>query len=173
MTTRDGSPPARSDAAAIAIPKFVLATIYDHARATFPDECCGYLVGSQDGASVDAAVLCENAQRDGDHPTHPDRGADTGFVIAGAELLAFARSFGGDRPARVVYHSHTNGRAYFSEVDRGVAASPEGPHYPVQHLVIGVTAEGLTEAAQFAWSDEVRDFVELARWAIDIRPPLV
>ena len=154
----------------IAIPPFVLATIYDHARASFPDECCGYLVGVD---AVDGAVLCRNAQRDGEHPTQPDRDADTGFVIAGSELFAFAKSFSSERPARVVYHSHTNGRAYFSAVDREVAATPAGPTYPVQHLVIGVTATGLTEAAQFAWSDEVRDFVEVRRWQIDIRAPLV
>lgn len=152
---------------AIEIPKFVLAAIYDHARGAFPEECCGYLVGR---AAVDGAVLCRNAQRDGEHPTAPDRDADTGFVISGRELFAFARSFESDRPARIVYHSHPNGRAYFSAIDREVAASA---HYPVQHLVIGVTAEGPTEAAQFAWSDEVRDFVEVARWTIDIRSPLV
>ena len=157
--------------AAIAIPVPVLAAIYEHARTTFPDECCGYLVGPSPGGGVDAAVRCRNAQRDGDHPTHPDRGADTGFVIAGAELLAFARSLDSDRPARVVYHSHTNGRAYFSEVDRQVAGAP--PHYPVQHLVVGVTEAGLTEAAQFAWSDEAREFVEVARWQIDIGGALV
>lgn len=154
---------------AIAIPAPVLAAIYDHARATFPDECCGYLVGPH--GAIDAAVRCRNAQRDGEHPTHPERGADTGFVIAGAELLAFARSLDGDRPARVVYHSHTNGRAYFSEVDRQVAGAP--PHYPVQHLVVGVSAAGLTEAAQYAWSDEAHEFVEVARWPIDFSQPLV
>lgn len=157
----------------IAIPPYVLATIYEHARAAFPDECCGYLVGPRGAAVVDGAVLCRNAQRDGEHPTVPDRDADTGFVIGGRELLAFARSLDGDRPARVVYHSHTNGRAYFSAVDREVAASPSGPHYPVQHLVVGVTADGPTEAAQFAWSDEAREFVEVARWGIDMHPPLV
>ena len=108
--------------ATIPIPARVLAAIYTHARAAFPDECCGYLVGPR-SAGVDAAVQCRNAQRDGEHPTHPDRGADTGFVIAGAELLGFARSLDSDRPARVVYHSHTNGRAYFSEVDRQVAGA--------------------------------------------------
>ena len=147
---------------AIAIPDAVRAAMYAHARDTFPDECCGYLVGPRDGAAVDAAITCRNAQPDGDHPTHPERGADTGFVIGGSELFAFARSFDGDRPARIVYHSHTNGRAYFSAVDRAAAGAP--PHYPVQHLVIGVTPEGPSEAAQFAWHSG--DFVEVARWTI-------
>jgi proteasome lid subunit RPN8/RPN11 len=149
---------------ALAIPEPVLHAIYAHARATFPAECCGYLVGPRDDSAVDAAIACRNAQADGEHPTAPERGADTGFVIAGAELFAFARTFDTPRPARIVYHSHTNGRAYFSTVDREVAASAAGPHYPVQHLVVGVTAEGITEAAQFAWSDAEAGFVEVARW---------
>ena len=154
----------------IAIPDDVLAAVYAHAIAAFPDECCGYLVGRTAGA-VDAAVPCRNAQGDGDHPIAPERGADTGFVIAGDELFRFARSFDGDRPARVVYHSHTNGEAYFSDIDRKVAA---GPAYPVQHVVVGVaTARGfpeapaITEVAQFAWSDAARDYVEIARWTAE------
>ena len=151
----------------IAIPLDVLATIYAHAVATFPDECCGYLVGAAPDA-VDAAVACRNAQADGEHPIAPERGADTGFVIAGAELLGFARSFDTARPARIVYHSHTSGRAYFSAIDRRMAVTPSGPAYPVQHLVIGVIDRRVVEAAQFAWSDAAGDYVEVARWAADV-----
>ena len=127
----------------------VLRAIGAHAARCFPAECCGYV--------TDAGVVeCTNAQASGLHPTVPERGAKAGFVIAGAELLAFARSFDGPTPARVVYHSHTNGRAYFSEVDRDVA---RGAGYPVHHLVIGIDAAGPTEAALFD-----ADFVEIARW---------
>ena len=141
----------------IAIPADRLRDIYDHARATFPAECCGYLAG-------DALVVvrCTNAQASGANPVAPERGEDTGFVIAGRELYMFARSFDTAEPARVVYHSHTNGRAYFSDVDQAIAA---GPAYPVQHLVVGVTAAGVTEAAQFAWSAAARGYVEISRWA--------
>lgn len=138
-----------------------LGAIYAHALAAFPAECCGYLVGPPGADRVDAVVRCRNAQADGDHPVAPERGADTGFVIAGAELLAFARSFDGARPARVVYHSHTNGRAYFSALDHALAA---GPAYPVQHLVIGVLDGAITEAAQFGWSEGAGAYVEIARW---------
>ena len=138
---------------AIAIPDDVRAAIYAHAHAAFPLECCGYLLGPRDGA-VDTQVACKNAQ---------EVGAETGFAIDGAELLAFARSLDTDRPARVVYHSHTNGRAYFSATDREVAAATR---YPVQHLVIGVTAAGVTEAAQFAWDGE--EIVEVGRWRVQV-----
>jgi len=151
----------------IAIPGDVLAAIYAHAVAAFPDECCGYLVGAAPDA-VDAAVACRNAQADGSHPLTPERGADTGFVIDGAELLRFARSFDGDRPPRIVYHSHTNRRAYFSTVDHRMAA---GPAYPVQHVVLGVTGGAVREVAQFAWSEPAAAYVEIARWAGEAAPP--
>jgi len=143
-------------ARAVRIPDDLRAAIYAHARAAFPAECCGYLVGAAGGDAVDEAIACANAHGAGD---------DRAFAIEGAELLAFARTFRSPRPARVVYHSHTNGRAYFSERDRAVAATPDGPAYDVQHLVVGVIAAGATEAAQFAWSAEARDFVEVARWS--------
>jgi proteasome lid subunit RPN8/RPN11 len=146
----------------VRIPDDLRETIYAHAREAFPAECCGYLRGDRD--AIQAVVRCRNAQVDGDHPTHPERGADTGFVISGRELFDFARSLDSALPARVVYHSHTNGRAYFSGVDRQNALGPSGPIYPVEHLVIGVTAAGVTEAAQFAWAADIGDFVEVARW---------
>lgn len=146
----------------VRIPDDARASAYAHALETFPHECCGYLCG--DGVVIREVVRCRNAQSDGDHPTHPERGADTGFVISDRELFDFAKSFASDLPARVVYHSHTNGRAYLSSIDRLNALGPEGPIYPVDHLVIGVTEAGVTEAAQFSWAADVGDFVEVARW---------
>ena len=131
----------------LAIPDALLARIYAHARAAFPDECCGYLVGAD--VLVDV-VACENT-------AETDRGRE--FQIGGRELLAFARSFDGASPARIVYHSHPNGRAYFSATDRAMATTAA---YPVQHLVVGVTAEAVTEAALFAQVDD--DIIEVARW---------
>lgn len=148
--------------AAIGIPGALRAALYAHALEEFPAECCGYLIGA--GDAVTGIVRCHNAQATGAHPTHPGRGPEAGFVIAGAELLAFARSFRGASPARVLYHSHTDGRAYLSEIDRRNASTHDGPTYPVQHLVIGVTASGPTEVAQFAWREASRGFVEVARW---------
>jgi proteasome lid subunit RPN8/RPN11 len=127
----------------------LLREVARHARACFPEECCGYL-------TAETIVRCTNAQTSGLHPTTPERGPETGFVIAGAELFTFARSFDGPLPARVVYHSHTNGRAYLSEVDRDVVRLAG---YPVQQLVVGVTEDAVTEAALF---DE--QLVEIARW---------
>jgi proteasome lid subunit RPN8/RPN11 len=133
----------------------VLAAVAAHARAAFPRECCGYLVGDRDTRVVDAAVACANAAPAADE-----------YAIDGGELLAFARTFDSPRPALVVYHSHPNGRAYFSPRDRATALlDGTAPTYPVQHLVIGVNANGCSEAALFAWRAGERELVEVARFA--------
>ncbi len=128
-----------------------LAAIYAHARAEHPFECCGYV--------TDVVVPCTNAQRD--VAVVADRTAETAFAIDGAELFALVRSLDTANPARIVYHSHGNGRAYFSTLDRETARAGR---YPVQHLVVGVTAAGVVECAQFGWDAEADDFVELRRW---------
>ena len=122
-----------------------LAEVLAHARDAFPAECCGYLTDAR-------VVRCTNLAAS--EPLVAGRTDATAFAIGGTELLAFARSFDGPEPARVLYHSHTNGHAYFSAMDRAHAGG-----YPVKHLVVGVTANGVVEAALFD-----TDFVELARW---------
>ncbi len=151
--------------APIAIPRELLECAYAEARAAFPAECCGWLTGADDSA-VDALRACVNQQDAGDHPTAANRSAETAYVIAGDDLLAFSKSFDGDAPARIIYHSHPNGRAYFSDTDRAVAASPwgDGPAYPVQQLVVGLDDQRVVEAALFAWSDADEGFVEIARY---------
>ena len=136
----------------------ILAAIYAEARRAYPAECCGWI-------TADGIRACRNAQPDGDHPTAADRGAETAYVIAGDDLLAFNRAFDGPAPPTVVYHSHPNGRAYFSATDRDVARSPwgDGPAYPVQQLVVGIDAERVVEWALFEWSDAAGDFVEIGR----------
>ena len=98
----------------VAIDAATFAAIHEQARAAYPAECCGWI-------TADGVRPCRNAQRDGEHPTAAGRGAETAYVIAGDDLLAFSRAFDGAAPPTVVYHSHPNGRAYFSSTDRDVA----------------------------------------------------
>ena len=150
----------------LAIPSKILEQVYREARLTYPAECCGWLAGPAGGEQVSVVRQCANAQDSGTHPTTPDRGAETAYVITGDDLLALNRSFDTDLPAQVIYHSHPNGRAYLSPTDREVATSPwgDGPAYPVQQLVVGVDQHRVVEAALYAWSDEDDGFVEIARY---------
>lgn len=148
------------------IPRKILEEVYREARRSFPAECCGWLAGPVDGREVSTVRQCANAQDSGTHPTTPDRGVETAYVITGDDLLTLNRSFDTDLPAQVIYHSHPNGRAYLSPTDREVATSPwgDGPAYPVQQLVVGLDQHRVVEAALYAWSDEDEGFVEIARY---------
>lgn len=151
----------------LGIPPAILQSVYREARAAFPAECCGWLTGPAGGDGVDAIRPAVNAQDVAEHPTASDRTAETAYVFNSADLLDLNASLDTDRPARIIYHSHPNGRAYFSDTDRTVATSPwgDGPAYPVQQLVVGIDAERVVEAALFGWDDDAGGFVELARFA--------
>jgi len=150
----------------IEIPRGVLEEVYREARNAFPAECCGWLSGAGDSAAVSSVRSCVNAQASGAHPTEPNRTAETAYVLSADDLLSLNYSFDTDTPALVIYHSHTNGRAYFSATDQKVATSPwgDGPAYSVQQLVVGLDDHRVVEAALLAWSDEANSFVEIARY---------
>ena len=149
---------------AIKIPGRLLSEIYRHAREEFPNECCGWLVGPRDGDEVSRVRPAVNAYDAGSHPTATDRTAETAYVIDGDDLLELNRTLDDPEPPRIIYHSHPNGRAYFSETDRRIAFDPweGGPAYPVQQLVVGIDAHEVVEARLFDWDAASDDFVEVA-----------
>lgn len=133
-----------------------LAAIYRQARAEFPKECCGYILGEGDDAELCA---CENRQ-DRLHALDPEahpRTGENGYNIGGKELLRMVKSFDGDRPARIIYHSHPRVGAYFSEEDTRAALAAA---YPVDYLVVDVQEHGIVEAKLFRREGE--RFVEIA-----------
>jgi proteasome lid subunit RPN8/RPN11 len=122
-----------------------LEAIYRQARAEFPKECCGYILGEGDDAVL---VECKNRQ-DQLHaldPAEHPRTAENGYNIGGKELLTLVRSFDSDQPARVIYHSHPRVGAYFSEEDTRAAIAAG---YPVDYLVVDVQDDGVREAILF------------------------
>ena len=150
----------------VQIPPAILDSIFREARAAYPAECCGWLVGPADSDSIDAIRPAANAQASGTHPTEAQRTAETAYVFNTADLLALNHSLDSDTPARIIYHSHPNGRAYLSDTDRTVATSPwgDGSAYPVEQLVVGIDAQRVVEAALFSWDDTSGGFVEVARF---------
>ncbi|MEZ5402814.1 MAG: M67 family metallopeptidase [Bryobacteraceae bacterium] len=86
-------------------------TMVSHAKSTFPNECCGAMIGSIDGdeKTVKTAVALENAFT----------GSQTArYELRPEDLLAAdkaARAQGMDLIG--IYHSHPDCDAYFSETD--------------------------------------------------------
>ena len=152
---------------AVKIDSDILAQIYQEARNSFPNECCGWLCGDKSSNRVTLVRKCINAQDSGTHPTVSERTAETAYVFSGEDVLELNNSFDSDMPALMIYHSHPNGKAYLSETDRQVATSPwgDGPAYPVQQLVIGIDQQQIVGSAHFAWSEDENEFIEIHQYA--------
>ena len=150
----------------IGVPRGVLEEIFQHARTSFPHECCGWLTGQKDSNTVVSIRRAVNAYQPETHPTAKARTLETAFVISGSDLLELNRTLENDTRPKIIYHSHPNGRAYFSPTDRNNAIDPwgEGPAYPVQQIVVGINRDQVVEARQFAWDSQTGDFVEIAAY---------
>jgi proteasome lid subunit RPN8/RPN11 len=128
-----------------AIAREHLSAIYRQARAEFPKECCGYILGTGPNAEL---VSCKNRQdqlHELDPVEHP-RTAENGYNIGGKELLTLVRSFESPRPVSIIYHSHPRVGAYFSDEDTAAAIAAG---YPVDYLVIDVQDDAVKEAVLF------------------------
>jgi len=116
--------------AALEISPALLADLETHARGTYPDECCGMLVGiagnpdSRMGAKVTAIWPAENA-------VPGDR--SKGYAIAPEELLqAYNRARSRGDVVIGYYHSHPDSGAAPS--DRDLAAAAPG----VSYLIVSI-----------------------------------
>ena len=150
----------------IRIPQPILDDVYAHARDAFPAESCGWLAGPKNGLEVAHAHPCVNIQSQGGHPTKAERGEERAYVFSAPDALAFNTGFDTDEPPMIIYHSHPNGMAYFSDTDIKVATNQwdGGKMYPVQQLVVGIDETRVVEAILFDWSDDAKGFVEIQRF---------
>jgi proteasome lid subunit RPN8/RPN11 len=97
---------------ALKIPRAVYDRIVKHGEETYPNECCGVLLGEFDGAggkAVDAIVPCGNAHIDA--PQNRYRIAPSELVRIQREALLSGRDIVG------FYHSHPDHPAHWSATD--------------------------------------------------------
>jgi proteasome lid subunit RPN8/RPN11 len=144
-----------------------VAFIYAHAQRDYPNECCGIVFGRRDQTIADHATACENIQ-DRLHAADPAqfmRSARTAYNLDKRDIVLLQESMHGDTPARIVYHSHINVGAYFSETDQTLATLNGQPAYPLEYVVIDIRAGGPSGAKQFAWNPDEGRFVEVGTYA--------
>jgi proteasome lid subunit RPN8/RPN11 len=98
-------------AATLTISGELYETIRRHGERTYPDECCGVLLGrsGEDGNTVEAAVEAGNTRTDSAHNR---------YSIAPQELIRIQRQ-GRERGLDIVgfYHSHPDHPAQWSKTD--------------------------------------------------------
>ena len=143
-----------------------LAALYEHARRDYPRECCGIVFGPKDEPLADEARACRNIQDElhAEDPVTHTRDARTAYNLPAADIFALQKSLRGDRPAKIVYHSHVDVGAYFSDTDQAAARFDDEPAYPVEYVVIDARQDGARGAVQFAWDDDSKKYVEVDRY---------
>lgn len=126
----------------IRIEKDAWEAMVEHARGTYPKECCGVMIGAEAGGKrlVTLAIACRNAYG-GDQK---DR-----FLIDPKDQLA------ADRRARELgltvlgfFHSHPNEASYFSATD----LKNSWPWY--SNVVISIRDGEFKEAKSFVANDD-------------------
>ena len=145
------------------IPKNILENIFLQSEREYPGECCGMILGPANRPGVLSRLRpCRNVQdeyHDKDPQNFP-RTSRTAYFIDPKELLAIqkeARHL--NEEIRVIYHSHTDAGAYFSDEDARIALVEGEPAYPgVVYLVVSVQQGRKKEANLFSWNPKERRF---------------
>ena len=146
--------------APVAISARVLNALCEHARETHPEECCGLLVGSAAGR-FEWASRCRNEmtrlhRRDAN--AHPRDGTQAFHMNEADMLRTLEEAEAKGLQVTGVYHSHTNGGVYFSEVDQEFVRRAGFPFPEAQHVVISVLDGVVRESAVFRRMDEAPGF---------------
>ncbi len=147
---------------ALTIPKPLLERCFAHGAATYPEEGCGVLSGPAGGDTVDgwhviANVL--NAMHAEDPQRYP-RTAAEGYFMDPAAMMRLEKSLAAQgRAVKVIFHTHVDVGAYFSQEDKTRALWAGEPLLPgIVYLVCGVR-QRQPDGAILAWFDEAtRDF---------------
>jgi proteasome lid subunit RPN8/RPN11 len=146
------------------LPPDELEAIRRHAETDYPAECCGVVLTQAGDEAKRRLLACRNIQ-DELHAKDPQRFPRTSrsaYYIAHQDLLEIGRRESEGFEVRVIYHSHVDAGAYFSETDRRNATIDGTPAYPTAtYVVVGVAQGRATEVRAHRWSAERGEFVEV------------
>lgn len=143
------------------IPKALLDALFAHARAAYPDECCGFVI--QRGGALEA-VRVSNIQnaKHAEDPTRFSRTAATAYTMGPEAVPILIAHDRGELVIHALYHSHPQHAAYFSAEDRAQATVWDEPSYPeAAQIVVSVIDGEVRDAKAFRWSTAERDYVEV------------
>lgn len=136
-----------------------LASVQRQAVEEYPHEACGVILVRGAERRV---VRCRNVQNEfhAKDPVRHPRDARTAYYIDPADLLQIGRLEGEGFTVGVIYHSHVDAGAYFSETDKRQALLGGEPTYPdATYLVVSVVTRQVAALGAFRWSAARRDFL--------------
>jgi proteasome lid subunit RPN8/RPN11 len=137
---------------AVRLPVHLAGKIGAHARQTYPDECCGFLIAEPDPTSLDVPRVIVDAVPAANEFEGERRRR---FLLRPAELRsAESRLEGTGRVVAGFYHSHPDHPARPSQFDQEHA----WPWYT--YLVLSVTSDGPKQLRAFELDPERLEFRE-------------
>ncbi|HJL17283.1 MAG TPA: Mov34/MPN/PAD-1 family protein [Sandaracinaceae bacterium LLY-WYZ-13_1] len=120
----------------------VLEAIEAHALECYPSESCGFVAGPTDDAPLLDEATRETNEADKYHRLDPETFPRTSRTYFKINELRAARAFeAGEkagRPIKVIYHSHCDAGAYFSDEDAATFAADGQLMWPCAFLVVSV-----------------------------------
>ncbi len=120
----------------------VLAALDAHALETYPSECCGFASGPASDVKMVNAAVREVNEADKYHKLDPitfPRTSTTYFKINELRAAkAFDQGEKDGQPIKVIYHSHCDAGAYFSQEDAATFASDNLLMWPCAFIVVSV-----------------------------------
>lgn len=140
----------------LSVPDEHWTRIIQHAESEYPAECCGIALAKCDQPDlVVELVPCGNAQ-DKLHASDPERfprSSANAYVIDSNDLLQIERRCReSDLVIRVIYHSHPDADAYFSQEDETRALIFGQPAHPdATQLVLSVKSGTFVDHKIFQW----------------------
>jgi len=141
-----------------------LEAIRKQAETEYPSECCGVVLSGLGPEPERELRACRNVQ-DMLHARDPERfprDSRTAYYIAHEDLLAIGRRESQGYAVTVIYHSHVDTGAYFSETDRRNALIDTEPVYPQAiYVVLAVDGGRAGDAGAFRWDPSARQFSEV------------
>lgn len=142
--------------------KKTMDEICEHAKADFPEECCGVILRTDTQEFVRPCRNIQNQRHKDDPGTYP-RDARTAYIMHPDDLIKIHNeSDKHNRPIKAFYHSHPNHEAYFSAKDKSDAMVWGEPAYPgVAYIVISIYEDTIRIAKAFAWDEDTSDFIEV------------
>lgn len=158
-----GAPWARGG---LTLTRAVVDAIDREAREAYArdEESCGVLTGPRDQPLfVDALVALEN-RANKLHALDPETYPRTGRMYFDIDPLKFERLVtkgeAEGRPVKVLYHSHLDVGAYFSETDAAAATmGGDGPTHALAYLVTSVRGGQVDDRRLFVWDAATKTFV--------------
>jgi proteasome lid subunit RPN8/RPN11 len=149
------------------IARAIIDRVNEEAVAAYgrDEESCGLLLGPDgDALFVDEIIPMEN-RANKLHKLDPETYPRTGRMYFDIDPMKFERAVrageSNGRPVKVLYHSHLDVGAYFSETDAAAATmGGDAPAYELAYLVTSVRAGTAEDRKLFIWDAGARGFVE-------------